>query len=163
MRIYLASPIFTQVERRWNREIAEGIRRHVPGAMVVLPQDFKVSKKYNDSHHFGQIFRMCVEEIDRCDVLVAVLDGPDADSGTCFEVGYAYAHGKPIIGLRTDFRKSQEKGLNIMLSRACSYFIPDFSFREDTEFIIRDIARRLLQIKEQTARAPKSRPAKEQA
>ena len=116
MRIYLASPVFTQFERRWNRELAEGIQRDVPGAVVVLPQDFKIAKKFNDKRHFGVLFRKCIEEIDRCDVLLAILDGPDADSGTSFEVGYAYAHKKPILGLRTDFRRSQEKGLNIMLS-----------------------------------------------
>ena len=147
MRIYLASPLFTQFERRWNREIADGIKKGLPGAIVILPQDFKVSKKFNDPRHFGELFAMCVKEIERCDVLLAVLDGSDCDSGTAFEVGYAYAKGKPIVGLRTDFRQSQEKGLNIMLARACDYFIPDLSFREDSELIIRDIIRRLKDVR----------------
>ena len=159
MRIYLASPVFSQFERRWNREIAEGIRRSVPGARVILPQDFKISKKYNDRRHFGTLFKRCVEGIDRCDVLVAVLDGPDCDSGTSFEVGYAYALGKPIIGLRTDFRKSQEKGVNIMLSRACTYFIPDPSFREDSDLVVKDIAGRLKQIRERLSDRPGSAAA----
>ena len=37
-------------------------------------------------------------------VMVAVLDGPDVDSGTAAEIGYASALGKPIIGYRNDFR-----------------------------------------------------------
>ena len=36
--------------------------------------------------------------------LIAVLDGVDVDSGTAAEIGYAYALGKRIWGLRTDFR-----------------------------------------------------------
>lgn len=38
-----------------------------------------------------------------CSSAFAVLDGVDVDSGTAWEIGYAYARGKPIIGLRTDF------------------------------------------------------------
>ncbi|NOZ24345.1 MAG: nucleoside 2-deoxyribosyltransferase [Planctomycetes bacterium] len=154
MRIYLASPLFTQFERRWNREIADGIKKGMPGAIVILPQDFKISRKFNDRRHFGELFARCVEEIDRSDVLVAVLDGSDCDSGTAFEVGYAYAREKAIIGLRTDFRRNQEKGLNIMLSRACTYFIPDLSFREDSELIVRDIIRRLEDVKKQMDKRP---------
>lgn len=158
MRIYVASSVFTQFERRWNREIAQGIKRNLPGAVVVLPQDFKMSRKFNDKQHFGALFKMCIEEIDKCDALVAVLDGADCDSGTSFEVGYAYALRKPIIGLRTDFRKSQEKGVNIMLSRACTHFIPDLSFREDSGLIVQDIVRRLKQIggRSQTSPGPKT-------
>jgi nucleoside 2-deoxyribosyltransferase len=42
--------------------------------------------------------------IDECDIVFAVLDGVDVDSGTAAEVGYAFARGKIIIGYRSDFR-----------------------------------------------------------
>jgi nucleoside 2-deoxyribosyltransferase len=42
--------------------------------------------------------------IDRCDAIVAVLDGTDVDSGTAAEIGYGFAVGKPIVGYRGDFR-----------------------------------------------------------
>jgi len=42
--------------------------------------------------------------IDRCDLVFAVLDGTDVDSGTAAEIGYAFAKGKTIIGYRGDFR-----------------------------------------------------------
>jgi len=42
--------------------------------------------------------------IDECDAMTAVLDGPDVDSGTASEIGYAAARGKTIIGYRSDFR-----------------------------------------------------------
>lgn len=44
------------------------------------------------------------ERIRAADALTAVLDGVDVDSGTAAEIGFAYALGKPIFGLRTDFR-----------------------------------------------------------
>ena len=46
--------------------------------------------------------------IDRCDAMLAVLDGPDVDSGTAAEIGYAFARGKPILGYRGDFRLSAD-------------------------------------------------------
>jgi nucleoside 2-deoxyribosyltransferase len=46
--------------------------------------------------------------IERCDLLVAILDGVDVDSGTAAEIGYAAGIGKPIIGYRSDFRLSAD-------------------------------------------------------
>jgi nucleoside 2-deoxyribosyltransferase len=57
--------------------------------------------------------------IEQCDIVLSVLDGPDADSGTCVELGYARAKGKRIVGVRTDFRGSEDRGLNVMVSYIC--------------------------------------------
>lgn len=46
------------------------------------------------------------EFIKKSDLILAVLDGSDADSGTSAEIGYAYGIGKKIYGYRTDFRYS---------------------------------------------------------
>ena len=42
--------------------------------------------------------------IRACDLVVAVLDGVDVDSGTASEIGFAYGLGKLSLGLRTDSR-----------------------------------------------------------
>ena len=42
--------------------------------------------------------------IEESDIIVAVLDGPDVDSGTAAEIGYASAFKKPVFGYRGDFR-----------------------------------------------------------
>jgi nucleoside 2-deoxyribosyltransferase len=47
------------------------------------------------------IYRTNVQHIDGCDAVLANLDffrGAEPDSGTCFEVGYAVARGKPVVG-----------------------------------------------------------------
>jgi len=44
------------------------------------------------------------DAIDSCDYVLACLDGPDVDSGTSSEIGYAHAKGKVIFGDRCDFR-----------------------------------------------------------
>ena len=51
------------------------------------------------------IYQANVAHIDRCDAVVANLDffrGPEPDSGTCFEIGYAVARGKPVVGYVPD-------------------------------------------------------------
>jgi nucleoside 2-deoxyribosyltransferase len=62
------------------------------------------------------------EAIQRADVIVAVLDGPDVDSGTAAEIGFACALGKPILGYRTDLRQSGDnEGSTVNLQ--VEYFI----------------------------------------
>jgi len=52
-----------------------------------------------------------INALDKVDGLVAILDGPDIDSGTAAEIGYfcgKHNSGRPIIGYRSDFRLSSE-------------------------------------------------------
>jgi nucleoside 2-deoxyribosyltransferase len=141
--VYLAAPLFTLQERCFNRQLARAIEREAPGASVLLPQDLKPHGRYNDRRAFGYVFTGCLEKIGACRCLVAWLDGPDADSGTSFEAGYAFAKGLPVIGVRTDFRLNQERGVNIMLSRACAAFVYRPSFDEDLGALAKDITRAL--------------------
>jgi nucleoside 2-deoxyribosyltransferase len=71
-----------------------------------------------------QIGRGNTETIDRCDGVLAILDGVDVDSGTAAEIGYAYANGKPIIGYRGDFRLSADNEGGIV-NLQVEYFIRD--------------------------------------
>jgi len=51
------------------------------------------------------IYEANIAHIARCDAVLANLDffrGPEPDSGTCFEVGYAIALGKPVVGYVPD-------------------------------------------------------------
>jgi nucleoside 2-deoxyribosyltransferase len=60
--------------------------------------------------------------IDACDLVFAVLDGADVDSGTAAEIGYAFAKAKPIIGYRGDFRISADNEGSIV-NLQVEYFI----------------------------------------
>lgn len=46
--------------------------------------------------------------IEESDIIIAILDGPDVDSGTAAEIGYGSALGKLVIGYRSDFRLSAD-------------------------------------------------------
>lgn len=144
MIVYLASPIFTQVERLWNRRLAEFLERALgEGSRVVLPQDFRERKRFNARETYPHLFRRCLAAIGKADALVAVLDGADADSGTAFEIGYAFAKGVPVVGVRTDFRRGQDRGVNVMCGQACTKYVYEMSFREKPEQLARAVAEKV--------------------
>ena len=119
-KIYLAGPLFTLAEQNFNAEVANFLRRE--GFDVWLPQEHEPRKKKGEGLA-AAILRMDVAAIDAADMVVACMDGPDPDSGTAWECGYAYAKGKPIVCYRTDFRISGDTEgapYNLMLSESAT-------------------------------------------
>jgi len=138
--VYLAAPLFSQAERHWNRRLADRLQTVLP-CTVILPQDLPAEAPLGSPEHYAAIFRQCLEGVYEADLLVAVLDGPDADSGTAFEMGVAHALGKPIVGVRTDFRDHQEHGTNLMLARACATIVRCPAPDDDLEALADAVAR----------------------
>lgn len=109
VRLYWAGPLFSIGERWFNQTLAEALG--ALGYEVFLPQAECAGLSDPQA-----IFERCRAGLDRADGVVAVLDGADADSGTCWECGYAFARQRPIVVLRTDFRGSGDSGgFNAML------------------------------------------------
>ena len=122
MNVYFAGPLFTMAERRFNEELSARMQRLCPTLDIFFPQ--ACDEAFRDSPDFAQrVYRSLMAALDRCDVVVAILDGPDSDSGTCIELAYARARGKPVVGVRTDFRDGEHQGLNIMTAGICSALI----------------------------------------
>jgi len=96
MKLYFAGPLFSAAERDWNAALAAALR--AAGHEIFLPQEQELGRDA------AGIFATDVGGIDWADGLVAIMDGPDPDSGTCWEVGYAYGTKKAIVLVRTDFR-----------------------------------------------------------
>lgn len=112
--IYLAGPLFSRAELEYNLKLKDMLLNN--GFSVFLPQeDAEDSALERESQNQEYIFMKCVEGVDASDLVVAVLDGVDVDSGTAWEIGYAYAKGKPVIGLRTDFRELADGIVNLMV------------------------------------------------
>jgi nucleoside 2-deoxyribosyltransferase len=107
----------------WNRRIADELRGLDPSVEIILPQDAACDAVEDGVLNFQRLFQICIQGIADSDVIVANLDGSDSDSGTCFECGYAFAIGKPVLGVRTDLRASEDSGLNAMLSQSCADLI----------------------------------------
>ncbi|MEB3830907.1 nucleoside 2-deoxyribosyltransferase [Phormidium sp. CCY1219] len=115
--IYMAGPLFTKAEVNFNQNLADTLTEN--GYRIYLPQQECAGVKAPEEQ-----FAICIRGIDKARIILAILDGTDADSGTCFEMGYAHAKNIPIVGLRTDFRGSGEHlGINLMLSNSCAHLL----------------------------------------
>ncbi len=113
-RIYLASPLFSEGERRYNTYLAEVLRKNF--FSVYLPQEFDDTAEARGNDREKTIYEKNLSELKKADIVVGVIDGSDVDSGTAWEMGYAFASGKRVIALRTDFRKfSGNERVNLML------------------------------------------------
>ncbi len=102
-RVYLAGPLFSAAERSFNRELATFLRAR--RFRVYLPQEHGDDCAARSPAALRGLFDRLVAALDGADLVVAVIDGADADSGTAWEMGYAFARGVPVVALRTDFRR----------------------------------------------------------
>jgi nucleoside 2-deoxyribosyltransferase len=117
MRIYMAGPLFSAAELAFNRELASLLRGR--GHDVFLPQEHEQRKDMP-----AAIFESDVRGLDWAEVVVACLDGPDPDSGTCWELGYAYGKNKPSIVYRTDFRLFEGTDpINLMMTESADHVV----------------------------------------
>jgi nucleoside 2-deoxyribosyltransferase len=71
------------------------------------------------------IFEGDLQAIDRCDILLLVMDGRVIDEGASFELGYAFCRGKICIGLKTDVRSLLTIGDNPMIECALRKIFDD--------------------------------------
>ena len=96
MKIYLAGPdVFRPDVTEWAESVRELCRRY--GFEPLLPVD------HNETTP-EKIFQSNIDLIRKAQIVVANLDpfrGPEPDSGTAFELGYALALGKKICGYVT--------------------------------------------------------------
>lgn len=118
MKIYLAGPLFSSAERAFNSSLAWKLRDY--GYVVWLPQENE--PRLGIPNWEKEVFTLDVRGIDEADVVVANMDGPDPDSGTAWEHGYAFGKGKPVVAFRTDFRSASDGSVpfNIMLSQSAA-------------------------------------------
>jgi nucleoside 2-deoxyribosyltransferase/predicted secreted protein len=116
-RVYLAAPLFSAAERRYNKHLAMLLRTSF--FEVYLPQDTGDDSYERDRSAHQEIFKKNLAALEAADLIVAVIDGADADSGTAWEIGYAFAKDIPVISIRTDFRMTgQQEHVNLMLEQS---------------------------------------------
>ncbi len=118
-RIYLAGPLFSEGERAYNLTLHDLLEEHLFD--VYLPQDVGDTSNTRGCDEHAAIFAQHIQALQDADIVVAVIDGADADSGTSWEMGYAYALGKRVVALRTDFRiAGHHERVNLMLEESAA-------------------------------------------
>ena len=99
-RLYLAGPdVFRPDAAAHGRQLVALCAGY--GFTGVFPLDDSLPADLPPRELARRIYEANVARIDSCDAVLANLDffrGPEPDSGTCFEVGYAVARGKPVVG-----------------------------------------------------------------
>lgn len=122
-RIYLAAPLFSEAERAYNFLVGEELKSL--GFDVFLPQSVeKNGEQILTKEKMSEIFRKDITEIDKSDIVVAICEGTDVDSGTAWEIGYAYAKNKPVFSLRTDARIfGGDEHVNLMLEESSTFCV----------------------------------------
>jgi nucleoside 2-deoxyribosyltransferase len=136
MRVYVASPLgFSEAGNAFYHDRLIPLLRQL-GHEVLDPWqltdrqriDAVAAMPYGEARRDewrrlnAEIGRNNQAAIDRCDALLAVLDGADVDSGTAAEIGYGFAKGKPIIGYRGDFRLAADNE-GCIVNLQVEYFI----------------------------------------
>lgn len=99
---YIAGPLFNEGER-WFDEQIEQIAS-AAGYTTFLPHRDGKEGKLKSEANIRAIFNEDTAAIDQCDIVIANLNGITTDDGTAWELGYAYAKGKHLVGVYTDWR-----------------------------------------------------------
>lgn len=125
-RVYISSPLgfseFGRVARTWLHGQLEGAGilvvdpwgwpdRFDPRQEIATPDLLgaaRIAPGTRDLDVSKEIAARNITELRRADVVLAILDGADVDSGVAAEVGFAAAHEKPIVGLRSDERRTAD-------------------------------------------------------
>lgn len=105
MKAYLANGLFSLGDRLVNEQLAAAIREVIPNIELYVPQE---NDAINDKTAYANslaIAQADLEMLQKSDVLVAVLDGVEIDSGVAAEIGAFAMLNRPIIGVFTDVRQ----------------------------------------------------------
>ncbi|WP_207063894.1 nucleoside 2-deoxyribosyltransferase [Motiliproteus sp. SC1-56] len=136
MKIYLAGPLgFSEAGRHFHRNElvprleGRGYRLLDPwvlGDSPALQEALALTDLNQQRSRLREINREIgrgnAEAILAADLVLAVLDGTDVDSGTAAEIGFAYAREKPVLGYRGDFRYACDN-LGSRVNLQVEYFI----------------------------------------
>lgn len=116
MRIYAAGPLgFTDATRPFHEDVLVPALRGrgfevldpwaggaaIEAALTVRDPAARVAALQAANREVAAANAAMIRD---CDGVLAVLDGPDVDSGTAAEIGYAAALGRVVVGWRSDVR-----------------------------------------------------------
>lgn len=123
-KVYVAGPFFNKVERdrmeRLKKFLTSG---NFQDFDFFFPMDSVVGQATELPNHewARKVFESDKDEILKSDMILAVYDKHYSDSGTAWEIGYAYALHIPIYLLCTDLFSD-----NSLMTMCAADFIYDF-------------------------------------
>lgn len=123
MKCYIASPWFDKKGLGLHEiRMIKDVLKHFNFTWF-SPKDENLIKPDAILEIRKQGFKKNIDEINKCDFMIA--NTRDKDLGVSIEMGYAYAHNKPIFLFTPQIK---DMPINLMLSELCV----NFSFDKDT-------------------------------
>lgn len=111
MKAYLANGLFSLGDRLVNERLATAIRQAIPDIELYVPQE---NDAINDKASYADSLAIAEADLamlQMSDVLVAVLDGVEIDSGVAAEIGAFSMLNRPIVGVFTDVRQQGRENM----------------------------------------------------
>ncbi|WP_235617021.1 nucleoside 2-deoxyribosyltransferase [Lysinibacillus mangiferihumi] len=111
MKAYLANGLFSLGDRLVNERLAKAIRQAIPDIELYVPQE---NDAINDKASYADSLAIAEADLamlQTSDVLVAVLDGVEIDSGVAAEIGAFSILNRPIVGVFTDVRQQGRENM----------------------------------------------------
>lgn len=105
MKAYVANGLFSIGDRYVNEVLAHELRAAIPGIDLYVPQE---NDAINDKNSYADSLAIAeadLTSLHNSDVLIAVIDGVEIDSGVAAEIGAFSATNRPIIALFSDVRQ----------------------------------------------------------
>lgn len=96
--IYIAGPFFTEIERMYLAEMISYVKKEYPSEELFIPMEHFIEDGaiLPNNVWAKKVFEMDVDALNKCDKVVALYLGHYSDTGTSWELGYAYAKGKEV-------------------------------------------------------------------
>ena len=96
--IYIAGPFFTDKERDFLKIVIDTVKNYFPNEELFIPMEHFIPDGENLSNNewAEAVFKMDVEALNKCNHIIAAYSGLYSDTGTAWEIGYAYAKGIPV-------------------------------------------------------------------
>lgn len=120
VKVYLANGLFSVADINFNQLIAKTLRENIKDINLFVPQEAEINDK-NSYANSKEIFDLDFKNVANSDLLIAVIDGVEIDSGVACEIGVAKALNIPIISLYTDVRQlgtSNQRKINALIEDA---------------------------------------------
>ena len=105
MKVYVANGLFSIGDRYVNELIATEVRKAVEHVDLYVPQE---NDAINDKSTYADSLAIAEADLAKLresDVLIAVIDGVEIDSGVAAEIGVFSTYNRPIIALFSDVRQ----------------------------------------------------------
>ena len=126
-KAYLAAPFFNPTERMYYEKIIAYLRK-IEGFDLYVPMEHTIPNAYElENYRWAyEVFKEDVAAIDEAEYVFVVNYGMYSDSGTAWEMGYAYAKGKKVVNILC----AAENRYSLMTINGCNGGLFNESFEE---------------------------------